>query len=257
MNTPSKEIREAARLIANARRAMAFTGAGISLESGVPTFRGDGNSIWSKYDPDDIDIENFTSNPKKSWKTIKACFYDFMREKDIRPNKAHMVLAELEKAGRLKAIVTQNIDGLHQKAGSRNVIEFHGTTATMTCTKCGNRYGSEEVDMSKEIPTCPRCGGILKPDFVFFGEGIPEAALTASFDLAKKADLCIVVGTSGVVMPAGMIPILVHENGGKVVEVNPTKSQITDNYSDVFIGRNAVEAFTELEAALKDEGLKL
>lgn len=257
MDTPSKEICETARLIASAKRIMAFTGAGISLESGVPTFRGDGNSVWSKYDPDDIDIENFVANPKKSWRTIKACFYDFMREKDIKPNKAHIVLAELEKAGKLEAIVTQNIDGLHQKAGSRNVIEFHGTTATMTCTKCGSQYGSEEVDMSKEIPTCPRCGGILKPDFVFFGEGIPEAALTASFDLAKRADLCIVVGTSGVVMPAGMIPIMVHENGGKVVEVNPTKSQITDSYSDIFIGRSAVEAFTELEAALKDEGLKL
>ncbi len=251
MSSIDESIAEAARLIKKSKHAIAFTGAGISLESGVPTFRGSGSSIWSKYDPDDIEIGRFLSNPKKSWNTIRACFYDFMKDKDIRPNKAHIVLANLEREGVVKTIVTQNIDALHQKAGATDVIEFHGTTATISCTKCGMTYKSEGVDLSADIPSCPQCGGLLKPDFVFFGEGIPEKAYTASFEHARTADLCIVVGTSAQVMPAGMIPVIVHQHGGKVIEVNPAESAFTKDYTDVFIHAEAVDAFTQLEEALK------
>lgn len=254
--TTEETIAQAAKLIAEASHAIVFTGAGISLESGIPTFRGSGSSIWSQYDPDDIDICNFTSTPIKSWKTIKACFYDFMKDKDIRPNKAHYVIADLEKAGVVKTIITQNIDALHQKAGATDVIEFHGTTATISCTRCHHTYRAEDVDLGAQPPKCPDCGGLLKPDFVFFGEGIPEKALNKSFDHAAKADLCIVVGTSAQVMPAGMIPINVKRAGGKVIEINPEKSAITDLYADVFIPLGAVDAFTRLEAGLKQTGLK-
>lgn len=252
MGEIEEAIKDAAQLIKKSHHAIAFTGAGISLESGIPTFRGSGSSIWSKYDPDDIEIGRFMSNPKKSWATIRACFYDFMKDKDIRPNKAHVVLADLEKKGVVKTIITQNIDALHQMAGATDVVEFHGTTATISCTKCGRTYKSSEVDLSAEIPSCPQCGGLLKPDFVFFGEGIPEKAYTASLEHAQLADVCIVVGTSAQVMPAGMIPIMVHRHGGKIIEINTADSALTNTYTDVFIEAGAVEAFTRLEVALKE-----
>ncbi len=251
MSNIEETVVEAARLIKESKHAIAFTGAGISLESGVPTFRGSGSSIWSKYDPNDIEIGRFMSNPKRSWATIRACFYDFMKDKDIRPNKAHVVLADLEKEGLVKTIITQNIDALHQMAGATKVIEFHGTTATVSCTKCGKTYKSGDVDLSAEVPSCPGCGGLLKPDFVFFGEGIPEKAYSESFEHARQADVCIVVGTSAQVMPAGMIPVLVHRHGGKVIEINPVESAFTKDYTDVFIPTGAVDAFTQLEKALK------
>ena len=250
-----EKLRQAVDLIESAQHAIAFTGAGISLESGVPTFRGSGSSIWSKYDPDDIEVGHFEADPKKSWATIKACFYEFMKDQDIRPNKAHYVLAELQKAGRLKTIITQNIDALHQKAGAEDVVEFHGTTATISCTKCGERYASDGVDLSADVPRCPKCGGVLKPDFVFFGEGIPEKAMLRSADEVDKADLCIMVGTSAVVMPAGLIPVMVSRHGGKVIEVNPEKTQLTERCTDVFVGMGAVDAFTEIEKMLKGDGV--
>lgn len=249
-------IDKAAKLIANASHAIVFSGAGISLESGIPTFRGATNGIWAKYDPDDIEISNFMRDPAKSWKTIKACFYDFIKDKDIQPNIAHRVIADLQKAGIVKAIITQNIDSLHQRAGATDVIEFHGTTATASCTKCGHSIPAGEVDFTAPTPSCPKCKGLLKPDFVFFGEGIPRKALDDSFDHAAKADLCIVVGTSAQVMPAGMIPINVKRAGGKVIEINPQKSAVTDAYSDVFIPLPAVDAFTRLAEALKRENVK-
>ncbi len=249
----AQSIAEAARLIKESKHAIAFTGAGISLESGIPTFRGSGeDNIWNKYDPNDIEISHFNANPKKSWNTIKACFYYFMADKDIKPNKAHEVLAKLEIEGILKCVVTQNIDGLHQSAGSKAVYEFHGTTASASCQKCGHKVLASEIDLSQEVPSCPQCSGILKPDFVFFGEGIPEEALNGSFGEAEIADLCIVVGTSGVVMPAAMIPVYVKRNGGKVIEISPERTEIT-KLADVFIQSGAVDAFSALEKALWPE----
>lgn len=241
-----KDIKRAAQMIRDAQCAMAFTGAGISLESGIPTFRGGKDGLWSKHDPEDIEISHFTTNPAKSWRTIKECFYVFMQKNDIRPNKAHQVLARMEADGLIKGIVTQNIDCLHQAAGSRDVIEFHGTTGSATCTKCGRRVPASELDMAAEVPLCPECGGVMKPDFVFFGEAIPPEAYERSMSLAERADVCVVVGTTGAVMPAAMVPIIVKRHGGKVIEVNPQPSELT-RYADIFIRTGAVEAFAELE----------
>lgn len=240
-------IRSAAGLIKGASCAIAFTGAGISLESGVPTFRGGKDSIWSRYSLDDIDIDNFMANPAKSWRTIKDCFYLFMRRNDIRPNKAHEVIARLEADGYVKAVVTQNIDCLHQMAGSKRVIEFHGSIGTASCVKCGKTVPAADIDIEADVPICPECGGVMKPDFVFFGEAIPADAYTESFRIAKnEADLCVVVGTSGAVMPAAMIPQLVKSRGGRVIEVNPQPSELT-RLADIFIPLGAVEAFRLLE----------
>lgn len=243
-------IRRAADLIRRSSCAIAFTGAGISLESGVPTFRGDKDSIWSKYSLSDIDIDNFMANPAQSWRTIKDCFYLFMRRNDIRPNKAHLALARLEADGYVEAVVTQNIDCLHQMAGSRRVIEFHGSIGTASCVKCGMKVKAEELNLEADVPTCPECGGLMKPDFVFFGEAIPSDAYAESFELARsKADLCIVVGTSGEVMPAAMIPQLVKSRGGSVIEVNPKPSGLT-RLADVYIPMGAVDAFGLLESEI-------
>lgn len=244
------KIKQAADLIRQSSCAIAFTGAGISLESGVPTFRGDKDSIWSKYSLSDIDIDNFMANPAQSWRTIKDCFYLFMRRNDIRPNKAHQVLARLEADGYVEAVITQNIDCLHQMAGSRRVIEFHGSIGTASCVKCGKRIKAEKLNIEVDVPTCPVCGGVMKPDFVFFGEAIPSCAYAESFDLARnKADLCIVVGTSGEVMPAAMIPQLVKSHGGCVIEVNPKPSGLT-RLADISIPTGAVEAFGLLESEI-------
>lgn len=244
------KIKCAADLIRRSSCAIAFTGAGISLESGVPTFRGDKDSIWSRYSLNDIDIDNFMANPAKSWRTIKDCFYIFMRRNDVRPNKAHQVLARLESDGYVEAVITQNIDCLHQMAGSKRVIEFHGSIGTASCVMCGKKVKSDSLDLEAAVPTCPVCGGIMKPDFVFFGEAIPSDAYSESFDLARnRADLCIVVGTSGEVMPAAMIPQLVKSRGGSVIEVNPKPSEIT-RLADVSIPMGAVETFGLLESEI-------
>lgn len=254
MMETQRQIERAAELILSSDYTIAFTGAGISQESGVPTFRGGDGGIWSRYDPEDIEISHFLANPERSWRTIKACFYEFMLGRDIRPNKAHQVLAAMEGAGMLKAVVTQNIDNLHQGAGSRAVIEFHGTARTVSCTVCHSSCAATEADLSADVPRCGKCGGLLKPDFVFFGEGIPSAAYQDSFVHANAARLCIVVGTSAKVMPAGMIPTIVKQNGGAVIEVNPEASELTAGCADVHIPLGAVEAFTRLEAALRSAG---
>ncbi len=240
------QIKKAADILRKSTCAIAFTGAGVSYESGIPTFRGGADSIWNRYDQNDIEIDHFMSNPSKSWNTIRECFYSFMEKKDIRPNKAHYVLARLEKSGLLKAVVTQNIDGLHQAAGSEHVIELHGTTKTLSCIQCHHKMQSSEIDMKADVPTCPICGGIVKPDFVFFGEQLPENDLDESFSLAEKSDVCIIVGTSGVVMPAAMVPAKVKQHGGKIIEISPENTKWTD-YADVHIHLGAVNAFTRLE----------
>lgn len=243
-------LSKAAEAICNSKHGIAFTGAGISLESGVPTFRGSADSIWNRYDPEDIELGRFLSNPKKCWGTIKACFYDFMQQRDIKPNLGHLVLAALEREGLIKAIVTQNIDCLHQAAGSKNVLEFHGTTASASCLKCGHQMPASELDLTELPPKCPKCGGVMKPDFVFFGEGIPTDTYQKSFDHARRADLCIVCGTGGEVMPAGMIPQIVHQHGGFVVEINPNTSSLTHSCVDVYLPSGAVEGFSALTAEI-------
>lgn len=245
-------IEQVARVLKDSKHAIAFTGAGISLESGVPTFRGnDEDNIWSRYDPEDIEISRFMSNPAKSWKTIKDCFYFFMQDRHIEPNVAHKSLAKMEEKGIVRAVITQNIDNLHQEAGSHRVIEFHGTTRTATCVRCHKTVEASQLDMSQKIPSCDKCGGLMKPDFVFFGEGIPSEAYSESMNEAEKADVCIVVGSSAVVMPAAMIPVKVKQNGGVLIEINPTPSALTHQYVDYYLPLGAVEAFTRIGKAIK------
>lgn len=237
-----ENILKAIQVIKNAKHLIAFTGAGISVESGIPPFRGEGG-LWSKYDPHILDLQTFYSRTKECWTTIKEIFYEYWGTSS--PNAAHSGLAKLEEKGILKAVVTMNIDNLHQKAGSRKVIEFHGTLDKMVCIKCGKKYPSRKVSLDTLPPKCS-CGGVLKPDFIFFGEGIPEQAYKESFELAAKSDVVLVVGTTGEVAPASYIPNIAKQHGAKIIEINPKKSAYTDSITDIFIQEKAGTALNTI-----------
>lgn len=231
-------------IIKNSKYAIGFTGAGISVESGIPPFTGAGG-LWNKYDPKFIELSFFYSNPKKSWEEMRKIFFNSMGT--ALPNKAHKVFAELEKKNIVKGIVTQNIDGLHQLAGSKNVVEFHGTINTLACIDCDLRYKTSEIDLLQDIPKCPSCNGILKPDFVFYGEGINKINYDRANDMAVKADVVIVVGTAGQVMPACYIPFISKKCGAKIIEINTLESAFTAQITDYYFPVKATEFFLELE----------
>ena len=237
---------EAIKRIKNARRGVVFTGAGVSVESGIPPFTGAGG-LWNQYDPKFIELDFFYGNPTRSWQEMKKIFFTCMDE--AQPNKAHRVIAQLEKRGGFQGVITQNIDGLHQKAGSKNVQEFHGTIHQMHCIACGRKYKTEEVSLDELPPKC-FCGGVLKPDFVFYGEGINPAVYTASQELAEEADVMLVVGTAGQVMPACSLPLLAKQFGATIIEVNTLPSAYTDGVSDFFFQEKATEFFSKLEQTL-------
>jgi len=239
--------KKAAKIIKNSKNLVAFTGAGISVESGIPTFRGP-TGLWSKYDPKILDIDFFFQNPKESWEKIKEIFYDYMQ--NIKPNKAHYCLAKLEKKGKLKGIITQNIDNLHQKAGSKNVIEFHGTAERLICMNCRKVYKKEEISFEKLPPKCKECGGLLKPDFVFFKEPIPKDAFEKSIELMQNADAILIIGTTGEIIPASELPYIAKENGAVIIEINPEYSNYTKKITDIFLQEKATKACKEIEKNL-------
>jgi NAD-dependent deacetylase len=249
--TMKNDYDKAAEWIAGAKRAVAFTGAGISVESGIPTFRGP-EGLWSCYAPQILDLGYFHRHPLESWRAIKEIFYDYMGSK-ARPNAAHRFLAELERLGILRGVITQNIDNLHQEAGSRKVVEFHGTAQRLECTSCRKKWEFEERMLEKLPPACPDSGGLLKPDFIFFGEAIPPDAYRESVELCHDADLLIIVGTTGEVMPASMIPFEVQ--GAKVIEINVEPSRYTEDLTDIFLEDRATVAARKLEEALREKGV--
>ncbi|OGP53749.1 MAG: hypothetical protein A2Y65_01390 [Deltaproteobacteria bacterium RBG_13_52_11] len=229
-------IKKAAKDIVDSRKTIALTGAGISVESGIPDFRSAGG-LWSKYDPEEYaHISAFQSNPEKIWHMLKEMMELVL---GAEPNPAHSALAELEQMGLLSSVITQNVDGLHQRAGSREVIEFHGSNQWLVCLECG--YRQEAASLSFEVipPRCPRCSSILKPDVVFFGEPIPWEVQTRSFEEAGTCALVLVVGTSAVVYPAAGIPPLAKQNGAKVVEINTEPTALTGFISDYLIQGSA------------------
>jgi NAD-dependent deacetylase len=233
----------AAEIIVNAKRCVAFTGAGISVESGIPPFRGE-NGLWNKYDPDSFDICYFHRHTKASWQVIREIFYDLFGK--VRPNKAHAALAQLEANGVVKSVITQNVDNLHYDAGSRVVHEFHGSLKRLACLACHARYPISEVSLDRLPPACPRCEGILKPDVIFFGEPIPEPAGSLSFEETRQADCLILIGTTGTVAPANLIPSAARSNGAAIIEINPVPSEYTSRVTDIFLEAGATKAMTRL-----------
>lgn len=246
-----KEIEKAAALIRQSAYTVAFTGAGISVESGIPPFRGEGG-LWNTYDPGILDLDAYLHAPEQAWPAVKALFYDFFGK--AKPNLAHFKLAESEQKGFLKEIITQNIDNLHQEAGSVVVHEFHGRSNYFVCTKCNTYYSTSRLIVDERPPLCldKSCRALLKPDFIFFGEGIPEKAYRASILAARNASVFIIIGTSGDVMPASSIPVLAKQNGCQIIEINPNISSYTYSITDIFIQANASEGLKQLVAKLEE-----
>jgi len=234
---------EAAKIIKSSKRCVAFTGAGISVESGIPPFRGK-NGLWNKYDPQTFDIEYFYSNTKQSWEVIREIFYDLLGK--VKPNAAHYSLVELEANNMLSSVITQNVDNLHYDAGSNVVHEFHGSLKSLVCLKCRAKYKISQIDLNILPPVCEKCDGILKPDVIFFGEAIPEPASTHSFNEAKKADCFILIGTTGTVAPANSIPSIAKSNGAEIIEINPYASEYTSSVTDIFLEEKAGVAMEKL-----------
>jgi len=211
---------KAASLWRESKYPIAFTGAGISVPSGIPDFRSPGG-LWSKYDPFEVaSAYSLENNPKGVWQFL----LDTSELLDqSNPNPAHFAMAKLEQNNRLIGIITQNIDNLHQRAGSQNVIEYHGNFQRFYCQSCHNEKFLENIRQltQEEIPLyCEKCGGLIRPDVVFFGESIPAKAHYASIDLVQKADCILITGTSGEVSPANFLPREVKRNHGHVIEIN-------------------------------------
>lgn len=225
------DIDRAAVLVAEARYVVAMTGAGMSVESGIPPFRGPGG-LWTKYGEPPMDgYQRFLADPRRSWEErldqdgpMRELFETLEK---ARPNPGHLALAELERMGVLRCLITQNVDDLHRAAGSNAVAEIHGNCALTRCIDCGRRYRNETVSLAELPPRCSGCGGILKSDAVFFGEPIPADVLDRCFAETERCDCMVVVGTSATVYPAAQFPLSVLERGGRLVECNPYPTEIT------------------------------
>mgnify|MGYP000430474882 CR=1 FL=1 len=240
-------IKESARIIRESKSTIAFTGAGISVESGIPPFRGE-NGLWNKYDPKVLDLSYFYSNSEECWMYIREIFYDFFA--DAMPNKAHKVLAEMEQHGMLQAVVTQNIDNLHYEAGSQTVHEFHGNSKKLKCPRCTNIIDVSEIDFKTLPPRCKEDGEVLKPDFIFFGEGIPPEAYSNSFEAAEKAEVCLIIGSTGEVTPASFVPRTAKQSGATIIEINPDETTFTRQITDIHLKGKASEVLAKLAEEL-------
>jgi len=227
--------REVARAIVSRKHCVALTGAGISVDSGIPAFRG-AQGMWNRYDPMEYaTLGAFRRDPVKVWGML-AEMMELLRK--ATPNPAHRGLATLERMGLLRSVITQNVDGLHQEAGSRKVIEFHGGARELLCLSCGNRYPAWEKIREGIPPRCG-CGLILKPAMVFYGEQIPQSALSMAEDEAESAEILLVVGTSAEVSPACDIPHLAKRQGALIVEINPEETGLSRSLSTIHLREGA------------------
>jgi len=213
------------------------------VESGIPSFRGP-DGLWARYDPIILDIRYFSQYPEKAWVTIKEIFYDYFGR--AKPNAAHTTLAQMEMAGMLGRVITQNIDNLHQAAGSRAVTEYHGTSHRLTCLDCGTTVPYTPDLFKKMPPRCSACDGILKPDFVFFDEAIPLRAQREALAETRAADVWLVVGTTGEVAPASLLPPEAKRRGATIIEVNVEPSAYTPRITDIFLQGKATAVMSAL-----------
>lgn len=235
-------MKELFSLLENSRYCVVLTGAGVSTFSGIPDFRGS-SGLYNEFDADLIfSIDHFKKEPSYFYGHSKDLIYDLEHR---QPSIVHRVLSELEGRGLIKTIITQNIDMLHQKAGSKNVIEVHGSPQEHSCLACGKKYTYEYIAAllrTEEVPTCYECGGLIKPDIIFYGELLKQDVIEKAIEESSKADLLLVLGSTLVVQPAASLPLYTIENGGNLVIVNNMKTPL-DGYAielykdlgDVFI----------------------
>lgn len=232
-------ISQAARWISDSKRLIVFVGAGLSTESGIPDFRSPGG-IWDRYNPEDFYYQNFVASEKSREKYWQMATEMYQTLKKAQPNPAHRAIAELERLGLLDRVITQNIDGLHFKAGNSPgmVIELHGTALYVYCLSCQKRYGRDEIQerlrQGIKVPYCDACGGILKPATISFGQSMPEKETQEAFERAASADLFIVIGSSLAVQPAASLPQVAKRNGARLVIINREETPL-DGMADLVI----------------------
>jgi NAD-dependent deacetylase len=240
-------LNELAKRIQHSHRAVALTGAGISAESGVPTFRGK-EGLWGKFRPEELaTMEAFIANPKIVWE-----WYNWRREllKAVNPNPGHMALVQLAHQFESFTLVTQNVDGLHWLAGSENVLEIHGNITRNKCVACARPVElADDID-PKQIPQCPACGGKIRPDVVWFGEMLPEEIIEQAFRACEEADLFFSIGTSALVHPAASLPLVAKQAGAVLVEINPEETPLT-SLADFSIRGKSGDILPELVSLLQ------
>jgi NAD-dependent deacetylase len=237
---------ELIRILQKAERAAVLTGAGVSQESGLRTFRDAQVGLWAQYKPEELaSPEAFARDPKLVWD-----WYAWRREavKGVRPNPGHYALVEMEKKIPTFTLITQNVDGLHRFAGNKNVLELHGNIQRVRCAECGT-FTEIWGDDAESVPTCESCGGLLRPDVVWFGESLPRAELEAAVMAARDCQVFFSIGTSGVVQPAASLAHAARDNGSVVVEINAEPTSLTPKVDFAFHGKSG-EILPALVAAL-------
>ena len=244
------DVERLAGLIRESSCTIALTGAGVSVPSGIPDFRTPETGLWANVDPMEVaHIDVFERDPARFWSYYRPRFQSLG---DKRPNPAHAALAELERRGLVEGVITQNIDRLHRAAGSRNVVEVHGSIETSSCTRCATAFGLDEVDALFDdagIALCSSCGGAVKPDVVLFGEMLSEGAMAGARDLAERAELMICVGSSLAVYPVAGLPQLTLERGGRLAIVTAGETPY-DEDAELKLGGDVVEELDAVLAAL-------
>jgi len=247
---------QAAGLIMESQRPVVFTGAGISTESGIPDFRSPGG-IWERFDPDDFTIDKFIGSPetrRKQWQM----FGEGLLSDQAEPNAAHIAIAELERLGKLDCVITQNIDNLHQKAGvpGEKVLELHGNMNRALCLDCGRSYPFADIrcrlEQGEEIPDCPACRGMLKPDIVMFGEQLPGEVLQESVRRSIASDLFIVIGSTLIVYPAASMPTYAVQSGTRLIIINLSSTPMDDK-ATVLIEARAGDAMSFIARKVREK----
>jgi NAD-dependent deacetylase len=246
----TREVERLAELLVRSRRAVALTGAGVSVPSGIPDFRTPETGLWAKVDPMEVaHIDVFEREPERFWSYYRPRFQALG---DKEPNRAHEALAELERRGLIEGVITQNVDRLHRAAGSENVIEVHGSIETCSCVACGASFGLEGMDAlfdERGVAICPTCDGAVKPDVVLFGELLPEEAIARATELAEGADLMLCIGSSLAVHPVAGLPQLTLARGGRVAIVTKGETPY-DSDAELKLEGEVDEELTALVAAL-------
>lgn len=249
IDSPGQElVTRAARLLRASRRAIVLTGAGFSTPSGIPDFRTAGSGLWTRYLPMEVaSLSTFRTNPARFFEWLRPLASHMWT---ARPNPAHETLARLEQAGVIKAIITQNIDGLHSRAGSKTVYEIHGTLNSLSCTGCFRNFSSAgylDVFVDKgELPYCPECGRLLKPDVILFEEQLPVKIWQKAEQAARSCDLMIVCGTSLEVMPSAGLPVKALDNGAGLIIINRTETYV-DVRASVLLRGDIAELLPQIE----------
>ncbi|MFQ5593488.1 MAG: NAD-dependent deacetylase [Anaerolineae bacterium] len=247
------EIEQAAGLTAQAQQVVVFTGAGVSKESGLPTFRDAQEGLWAKYDPEELaSLEGFRRKPELVW-----TWYQHRRTLygDVQPNPGHLAIAELETLVPRVVVITQNVDNLHRRAGSTDIIELHGNIYRFKCLDEGRRMKLNELEQTDDAPPhCPHCGSLVRPDVVWFGEYLPAGALERAIHESRQCDVMLVVGTSAVVQPAALLPFEAANHGASIIEVNPNPSGAT-RIADLFLQGPSGEVLPQVLDELRRRGV--